>query len=460
MLYPLLQAISATALRWFYSRVDADGVDRIPESGPAILAVNHPNAMVDAMVVALVCPRRIVFTGKATLFTNPLMRALLGSVGVVPLIRSKDVAELGASGDASRNVSAFDALTAALQRGRLTMIFPEGITGDHPQLAPLRTGAARIALRARDAGVTRLSIVPVGLTFERKDAPSTRVFVQVGEPIAVDALPRGDAEAEARALTTEIEARLRAVTLNFESVDAAARDRALAAVLARLFRGTQATPEVWQPYVPLADQVAITRRVDDARANLAAALAPVRERADRLLERLERFRAELRTERVAIEDLEISLDVPAGARFVAREVAVTLLAGPVAVWGWINHWIPFNLARELALRSVQSAADPAMRTILFGLVLVLAFYALQGALVWWLLGGVAALLYVVSLPLAAEVNLRLRPRLGRALRRARAYLRFRGNRALQRRLIEELAWLRAEALAVEADVNVGPASRV
>jgi glycerol-3-phosphate O-acyltransferase/dihydroxyacetone phosphate acyltransferase len=460
MLYPLVRALSAASLRWFYSRIDSDGLDRIPAHGPAILAVNHPNAMVDAMVVALVCPRRILFTGKATLFANPVLAGLLRSLGVVPLIRTKDVAEVGAPGDASRNVGAFDALTEALRRGRLTMIFPEGITGDHPRLAPLRTGAARIALRARDAGVAGLVVIPVGLTFERKDAPRTRVFVQAGEPIRVDALPRVDAETDARALTQEIERRLVAVTLNFATVDAAERDRALAAVLARLFRGTQAIPEVWQPHVPLADQVAITHRVDSARARLAAASAATRERADRLLARLDGFRADLRAEQVAIEDLEISLDVPSGTRFVARESAVALLAGPVALWGWLNHWIPFNLARALALKSIESAADPAMRTILFGLALVLCFYVLQGALVLALLGGTAALLYVVSLPIAAEVNFTFRARLARALRRARAYLRFRGNRALRARLTAELAWLRAEALAVENEVNGGRTGRV
>ena len=67
------------------------------------------------------------------------------------------------------------------------LIFPEGITHDEPSLAPLKTGAARMALHARDAGdVDGLAVVPIGLTFERKDAPRTRVLVQIGEPIAMD----------------------------------------------------------------------------------------------------------------------------------------------------------------------------------------------------------------------------------------------------------------------------------
>src|SRR5213075_1845524 len=134
-------------------------------------------------------------------------------------------------------------------------IFPEGITGDYAELQPLRTGVARIALQARDAGVRQLAIVPIGLTFERKDAPRSRVFAQVGLPIDVDGWAPGATDENARALTAELDRRLRAVTLNFESADVSERDRALAAQLARLFRSSQAAPPVWQPHAPLGEQV-------------------------------------------------------------------------------------------------------------------------------------------------------------------------------------------------------------
>ncbi|HEX7938957.1 MAG TPA: hypothetical protein VF483_08165, partial [Gemmatimonadaceae bacterium] len=84
-----------------------------------------------------------------------------------------------------------------------------------------------------------------------------------------------------------------------------------------------------------------------------------------------------------------------------------------------------------------------------GIGLVLAFYVVQGALVWAVFGGFIALVYVVSLPIAADINFALRARLIRATRRARTDMRLRRNQALQNRLSAELAWLRAEALAVE-----------
>jgi glycerol-3-phosphate O-acyltransferase / dihydroxyacetone phosphate acyltransferase len=456
LLYALLRATAGVALRWFYSRIDAEGLERVPADAPVLLAVNHPNALVDALVVAWVFPRRIVFTGKATLFANPLLAVFLRAAGVVPLIRSRDVAELQSPADAKRNERAFGALNGALASGRAVLIFPEGITGDHPSLARLRTGVARIALSASDSGVRRLSLVPVGLTFERKDTARTRVHAQVGEPIDVDSWPRTNEATDVAALTAELDRRLRAVTLNFETLDAAARATALASQLAGLLRGESSTPEVSRPHEPLADQVAITRRIEQVRAVLEDANAPdaTRRRVNQLLDRLKRFDAERRDHAIAIADLEIDVGKRAGTWFVVRELAVLLLGGPVALWGWLNHWLPFNLAGVVARRSVVSGADPAMRTIVSGIGLVVLFYLAQGSVVYAVLGGLVAALYIVSLPLAAEVNFYLGARLRRALQRARTYLLFRRRRDLQQRLESELQGLRSESQAIDAILAV------
>jgi glycerol-3-phosphate O-acyltransferase/dihydroxyacetone phosphate acyltransferase len=446
VLYLLLRAIAGISLRWFYARVDVVGHERIPAQAPVLLAVNHPNALVDALVIGWICPRRIVLTARATLFTNPVFAWFLRTVGVVPLIRAKDVPELGVRRDAVRNVEAFNALNATLSRGRAVLIFPEGVTGDRPSLAPIRTGAARLALQAREAGVRGLSVLPIGLTFERKDVPRTRVCVQVGEPIAIDELPTTDANAVA-ALTTRIEDGLRAVTLNFPTLEDAAVTSDLASELAKIFRGAEGAP-VWRPYLPYIEEFAIARRLEDLRGRLASAAAALQERADTLLARLQALRERLARHRIALEDVEIDTSVAPGARMVARESPVILFGAPFALWGWINHVLPFNLSRALATRSPGNAADPAMNTIIAGILLVLLFYGAQGALVWWLLSPTAAVLYWISLPIAAEVNFHLQARLGRVVRRARAYLLFRREPALHTTLRDEVRWLRTEANAI------------
>jgi glycerol-3-phosphate O-acyltransferase / dihydroxyacetone phosphate acyltransferase len=57
---------------------------------------------------------------------------------------------------------------------------------DALRLLPLKTGAARIALGAREEGAEGLKIVPVGLLYEDKTRPRTRVLVRAGNPIDLD----------------------------------------------------------------------------------------------------------------------------------------------------------------------------------------------------------------------------------------------------------------------------------
>lgn len=452
MLYALLRSLAGVALRWFYRRIDVEGLERLPENGPLLLVVNHPNALVDALLIGWSIPRRVTLTAKATLFQNDLLARFLAWIGVVPLVRASDVrGPTGPGADPQRNARAFGALRAVLRRGGAVVIFPEGISHDNPSLAPIRTGAARIALEARDEGqVPNLRIVPVGLTFERKDAPRSRVVVQLGHPIGLDEW-HVDHESAVIALTHEIEMRLRAVTLNYSNIDDASRAAALSSLFASLLSDELPSVGAARNY---ALEVALARRIGVARrALLRTSDDQLRVRADRLLLALGTFELRLLRHRVALADVRISTEGRNVLPFLLREGWMIALAGPVAMWGAVNHWIPFHAARAIAMRKVESASDPAMRTILAGTSLVVALYAAQGALVAWLAGWIPALLYVVSLPLAADVNFLLRERLRRAVRRARTYLLFRRRPRLRASLQQELESLRAEALEIERQLQ-------
>ena len=453
MLYALLRSIAGIALRWFYRRIDVVGLERLPRSAPLLLVCNHPNALVDAMLVAWATPRRVVLTAKATLFTHRALAALLNWVGVVPLVRRSDLAGSPMTGaeDPQRNARAFGALRAVLRRGGAVVIFPEGISHDHPSLAPLKTGAARVALEARDeAHVRNLHIVPIGLTFERKDAPRTRVLVQIGDAIALDHW-RAEGQTAVARLTEEIDFRLRRVTLNYDSSDDASRARALSAMFAALSRDEV---ESVGRSRSLRVDVSLAERIEEARLALERSVDDsLRARADALVRSVAELEEVLRRHGVALEDVSVSSEGRHAIPFVLREGWIIALGGPIALWGMINHWIPFHAARMIARRSVDSAADPAMRTIVAGAALVLAFYTGQGVAVAAFAGWTPALVYLLSLPVAADINFLLRDRLRRAIQRARTYLLFRRRPKLHARLVADVQRVRAEAMAIESQLH-------
>src|SRR6202022_355004 len=90
MLYGLLTTLTGVALRWFYRDIEVMGGERIPRVGPLLVAVNHTNSLIDALVAVHVVPRRLLMTAKATLWDNFFLRELFNRVGVVPLRRASD----------------------------------------------------------------------------------------------------------------------------------------------------------------------------------------------------------------------------------------------------------------------------------------------------------------------------------------------------------------------------------
>jgi len=193
----------------------------------------------------------------------------------------------------------------------------------------------------------------------------------------------------------------------------------------------------------------VTRRVDAVRRSLEHPGAVDAERLARFQARLDAFERTLAEHEIVPTDVGIAVGVRPGVRFLVREGAVALAAGPLALWGRVNHWIPLRLARLVAARSSRAPEDPAMHTLVVGLVAVLLFYAVQTALVGVLAGPLPALAYLLTLVPSADWDFRLRDRHRRAVARVRTYLRFRRDPALRARLLGEMAWLRGEAAEIE-----------
>lgn len=454
MLYEALRATAAIALRWYYADVFVVGGERIPHTGPLIVIANHPNALIDPLLVGTSMRRRILLTAKSTLFEQRALAALLGAVGVVPLRRARDEANArGAGGSPSapsreRNADSFRLVTEALREQAAVLVFPEGISHDDPAIAPLKSGAARMALQAYAEGAAGLCILPIGLIYEEKERPGTRALVRIGDPVDLDELLAVERQLDATALTKVLKARLRAVTLNFVSADRAARAVRLARTLSAM---AAAPPSVDEP-LSLATEAQIARRIDTATSALGAAPSTVAARADALVARLTLLERDLDARGVSLAHARISARLRPGLRFVLREGPMAILALLVATLGRAAHWLPLRLARIAAKRSIgsdPSRDQPAMRTILFGLVFVVAWYGVLATLLTLWRGTGFAALGLALIFSAAHADRLLHGRLRRATLRARTYLAFRADPTLQGRVLAQIDALLVETLALE-----------
>jgi 1-acyl-sn-glycerol-3-phosphate acyltransferase len=154
---------------------DLDATDR----GPVLLVANHFGGASDAIVLMSVLPRRPRILADDAIWKVPVARQVMEWVGGIPVHR-------GHSGTTD-NSDMFTAAHDALADRELVLIFPEGITREEPSIGRVRSGAARIAIGARAAGVAGIRIVPVGIHYDDKAAFRSTVYVREGQPIDLDA---------------------------------------------------------------------------------------------------------------------------------------------------------------------------------------------------------------------------------------------------------------------------------
>jgi 1-acyl-sn-glycerol-3-phosphate acyltransferase len=126
----LFRVVFAIYFRW--KRYNPE---RVPLSGPVILASNHAS-FIDPPLVGAPLPRPVRFLARDTLFRAPALGWLLRAWNVVPVDREGG----GAAG--------LRKILDALGEGDAILIFPEGTRSRDGQLQPARSGIGLIVLKS------------------------------------------------------------------------------------------------------------------------------------------------------------------------------------------------------------------------------------------------------------------------------------------------------------------------
>ncbi len=178
MFYWFMKQVMVGPLLRLLFRPWTRGVDRVPPSGPAILASNHL-AVIDSFVLPLVLNRKVQFLGKSDYFTGRGIKGrvtagFMRGVGTIPVDR--------AGGKASE--AALQTGLRVLQEGDLFGIYPEGTRSPDGRLYRGKTGVARLAL---ESGAPVIPVAMVGTDVAQplgKVIPKPmRIGVVMGEPL-------------------------------------------------------------------------------------------------------------------------------------------------------------------------------------------------------------------------------------------------------------------------------------
>ena len=196
---------------WFNWRFE--DLDRIPRTGPAIIAANrisYLDPFADGYAV-MKAGRRPRFLAKQELFTIPVVGRVIRGAHQIPVKRG--------SGDPAPLIWA----SRALEAGEAVVIYPEGTVTRNPDYLPMqgKTGAVRLSLMS-GVPITPLATWGGQAVWQKSGKGSLRfgrpIWLKAGEPI--DFSDRADEVDDREALhemTDELMSALTALVLDLRS---------------------------------------------------------------------------------------------------------------------------------------------------------------------------------------------------------------------------------------------------
>lgn len=389
----LIHFVFGVAIKIFFRRIELYNSENLPQKSGLIFVSNHPNALIDPLLLFVALPRNIAFLAKSTLFKIPIVGFLIRAVGALPLYRQQDSGQ-----DVSKNQETFTLTRELLKQGGAIAIFPEGVSHDSPKLLPLKTGAARIALGTVSSGKNpsslTLKIVPVGLYYTNKTTFRSEALLHFGEPI--DVLPveldedGQPPKHEVKELTAQIENALREVTVNAESDG----ELEVAKVAEEVFTST--TPH----------RENLAERLDILQRFLAE---PENENDERLEKRLVEYGKKLN--KLGIESEFLAL-ADYSKKFILKQALLRswylILLAPLVIIGTVLHFPAYQLCAFFAsLETKKKHFDMAstMKAI-SGLVLMPLTWLIVAGILYYFFDWKIALLSIPFSFLCGYVALR------------------------------------------------------
>lgn len=180
--YDILKLYCDWCVRRSYRIAEVRGIENLPEDGAVILASNHCNTLMDALVILRAHPKMTVFGARADIFKNPIAAKIVTFLRILPMVRERDGIR-----NVVKNFDTMDQISEILDDGVAFCFFPEGTHRPKHSLLPIKKGLTRMAMVA-DAKIDPskpLYMVPVGLEYGDYFRFRSTSLVTFGKPVEI-----------------------------------------------------------------------------------------------------------------------------------------------------------------------------------------------------------------------------------------------------------------------------------
>ena len=199
----------------FYRKVYTHDFNKLPKNRPILLASNHPNSFIDALLFCLYVDQKVYSIARGDVFANPIARFMLGQVNILPIFRRRDGVK-----NMHKNKATFEMTMDLFRDNNIVLIFSEGLCVVEKRLRRLRRGTAQMALQAAFDHNLPIALIPAGVNYTYPTKWREDVMVNVDDEIPLEPyreLYTADPAKAIGKLTNDLEARMKKLIIHINS---------------------------------------------------------------------------------------------------------------------------------------------------------------------------------------------------------------------------------------------------
>lgn len=170
----------------FCRRVIISKPEMLAEKGPLLLACNHPNSFLDAIILDMLFEQPIWSLTRGDVFKKKIFARILASLKMLPVYRTSEGAE-----NLSINYQTFNICQHIFKANGIVIMFSEGKSINEWHLRKLKKGTARLAIKSWKEGIP-LRVLPVGINYSSFGRFGKNVYLNFGDIISADVINFND----------------------------------------------------------------------------------------------------------------------------------------------------------------------------------------------------------------------------------------------------------------------------
>jgi len=159
LLYSFVKIIARLAIPVFCRDIAINKKELLKLDGPLMLAVNHPNSFLDAIILCTLFDKPVYSLARGDAFNNKFFAKILLLFKMFPVYRVSEGVE-----NLEENYKTFELCKNIFRQNGIVLIFSEGRCINEWHLRPLKKGTARLAISSWVEGID-VKVLPVAINY-------------------------------------------------------------------------------------------------------------------------------------------------------------------------------------------------------------------------------------------------------------------------------------------------------